>query len=136
MLETKPIFRQPIPSLAQWLGDGTRAEGFEEWLRETLALESEALSPDEAAVVRMIQTLAVAFMEVAKNESERHGRPIASTMHHLARAAGVAVMSPILSLCRDDASHLHDLVRVLAKDFKIGAKMMADSAMRGGHVKS
>lgn len=128
------LSQKPVPSLAQWLGDGQRAEGFEEWVREMIALQTDGLPPDEASVLRMIQTLAIAFMEAMRAETEQHGRSPAEVVHLAARAAGVAIMSPILSLCRDDATHLRDLVRLLAGDFKCGAKQMAYSAFRGGYV--
>lgn len=133
MTEASPILERPVPSLAEWLGDGKRADGFEEWLHETLALETEfGKTPDDATILRMIQTLAVAFMEVCRREHER-GRSASEITHLLARAAGIAIMSPILCVCRDDAQSLHGLVKLLAKDFKHGATLQAESALRGGH---
>lgn len=133
MTDTSPVLEKPVPSLAQWLGDGKRADGFEEWLHETLALETEfGKTPDDATILRMIQTLAVAFMEVCRREHER-GRSASEITHLLARAAGIAIMSPVLCVCRDDAKSLRELVKLLAKDFKYGAMLQADSALRGHH---
>lgn len=131
----QPGFAKPVPSLAEWLGDGARAEGFEEWVAETLAIQAGEISPDEASIVRIVQTLAVAFMEAMRAETERHGRSPAEVVHFAARAAGVAIMSPVLSLAKDDARGLHELVRIITKDFKVGAKLMAESAIRGGHLR-
>lgn len=134
MLGPGIVTNKPVPSLAQWLGDGQRAEGFEEWIQETISLGADGLPPNEASVLRLIQTLTIAFMEAMRAEVERHGRTPAEVVHLTARAAGVAIMSPVLSLCRDDAKSLHALVRLMADDFKTGAKQMTNSAIRGGHV--
>lgn len=119
------ITKRPLPSLAEWLGDGTRADGFEEWVRETISIGAEVGTDDERAAIRMIQTMAIACMEACRTEHEQYGRSQAATLHLLARCCGVAVMSPVLSACHEAPdSSLHKLIRLLADDFKHGAKMM------------
>lgn len=119
------ITKKPLPSLAEWLGDGTRGEGFEEWVRETVSLGSEVGTEDERAALRVIQTLAIACMEACRTEHEKHGRTQGATLHLLARCCGIAVMSPVLSACNEaPASALRKLIGVLADEFKQGAKLM------------
>jgi len=48
------LMARPVPSLGQWLGDGARAEGFEEWVRENLDHEAHIVDPNERAVLRMV----------------------------------------------------------------------------------
>lgn len=119
------ITKTPLPSLTEWLGDGARAEGFEDWVRETISLEHDVGTDEERAAIRMIQTLAIACMEVCRREHEQYGRSQAEALHLLARCCGVAVMSPVLSACHEaPRSSLHKLVRLLADDFKRGASLM------------
>lgn len=121
---------RPIPTLAQWIGDGARGEGFEEWVRETIALEHAVPSADEAALVRIIKLLAVACLEASRIETEAHGRPVDRTFIMLARACGIAAMAPVLSVV-DNALNppLRRIVRELSEEFGHGAMCMAKSAL-------
>ena len=123
--ETIKVMSRPIPSLAQWLGDGARADDFEAYVRDMLAHEYAVADPNEKTMVRIMRTLSIACMEAARTEVEVHGRSFADALTLLARACGVAIMAPILSGTRDDpAAPLRQLVDLATNEFRFGADRM------------
>lgn len=91
-----------FPTLAQHLGDGNRAEGFEEWVAANYA--AEVLSGDEGAKAtgRIIRTLTIAMVEAGRRENEE-GADYFDTVLRMGRGAGVALMAAVMSTLRDDA---------------------------------
>jgi len=119
---------RPVPSLGQWLGDGARAEGFEEWVRENLDHEAHIVDPNERAVLRMVNILSVACVEICRRETDLHGRDNSETLIHLGRAVGVALMAPLL--CCADANMpiaLQRLMKIVLGEVRHGAESMLRS---------
>lgn len=116
------IFAKDIPSLGQWLGDGPRAEGFEQWVK--LLLRTEHLDEDEQSALRLMQILGIAAIE-GSNIEARHGRPFEMTAVFLARGMGAVCMTAVASCLRDDAPW-RDMAVMLTEEFRRGAKQMAD----------
>jgi hypothetical protein len=119
------LMSRPLPSLAQWLGDG-RADGFEDWVREAVFLERAVNDEGEAAALRMLRTMAIACMEALRQETEHHGRDAVESAFILARVAGSAVMAPVLSVMDPSKSPpWQQIADTLTEDFRHGARMMA-----------
>lgn len=114
-----------VPTLAAFLGDGIRADGFEEFVALTLASNEVIDDPAEQSSVRMFRTFLVAAVEVGRQELA-HGRPYEDICAHMARMAGGAVMAAILSGIRDDAPKMR-IARLLGDDFVSGAKALIKS---------
>lgn len=123
-----------IPSLAEWLGDGARADGYEEWVRDTLFIDRAVASAEAEIGLRMIRTLTVACVEVMRQERERGEFDSATALQCLARAAGVAVSAPILCMLRDDADNIPGLALVLSAEFGHGITLILpeEGAAQGG----
>lgn len=127
------ILDRPLPSLAQWLGDGARADGFEEWVKETVFIERAVTNEAEASAVRMVRTMAIAMMEACRIETERHGRNAADVLVTVSRVTGCAAMAAVLSII-DHAKGPPPLMRVareLGEEYAHGAKLMAKAHMEG-----
>jgi len=125
------LMDRPLPSLAQWLGDGARGEGFEEWVKEAVFLERNVASEAERSAVRIQRTLSIAFMEVLRAETEQHGREWAASVMLASRVAGAAAFGAVLGcLDADKSPPLLRLARMVADEFHVGAKSMAKAAIR------
>lgn len=131
MRNAEKILDRPLPSLAAWLGDG-RADGFEDWVAQTVFDEQKAATADEKAMLRILRTLAIAMIETMRIESERHGREDYETALMLARAAGVTAIGAVISLVDTDKKPpLLTLARLFSDEFKHGAKLMARTVRDG-----
>lgn len=62
-----------IPTLRHFLGDGARAPGFEIFVRTVLERGKETPSPEERAVLRLLQIIAVAMIEGFRREQTEGG---------------------------------------------------------------
>lgn len=93
------------PTLAQYLGDGARAAGYEEWLVENVlvhqVVEGDA---DKQRFARLVMLMAVAAVEGLRMEEEQHGPCDGLEVLSLAQAAGYAVFCAAMSGMRDDLS--------------------------------
>lgn len=137
MSESTKVMSRPLPSLAQWLGDGARSEDFEAYVRDMLAAEYLVTDPREQMMVRAMRTLTIACMEVCRTEVEGNGHSFGEVLPLLARACGVAIMAPILSATRED-SHppMRGLVDLVQREFKFGAMRMVLAQERRGEAAS
>lgn len=122
------LLSKPLPSLAAWLGDGARAEQFEEWLIESTAA-SKATTGIEASTVRIIQTLSIACIEALRREYDL-GRPVEETMQLLPRAAGAMVMAALLNASKEDKASVLRLLKLTVEEFGHGARKIALSATK------
>jgi hypothetical protein len=123
-----------IPTLDEWLEGQPRADGYYEYVAESILLEragedSGAMSGDELAALRITRTLAVAFCEVCRQEINTHGRDIEDTIRILARCAGWSIMGPIVSVMRDDAP-LRRLKEIVLGEIKDGAHHFVEGMIR------
>jgi len=119
--------KRPVSTLAEFLGDGSRFEGFECWVQALASRERAAESPTEASALRMLSILTVACQEAFRRETEQHGQPIADTLLLLARMAGMAVMAPTLDVIEDSrSSDAQDLVEILVDEFGFGAEFVRE----------
>jgi hypothetical protein len=116
-------FTKNIPSLNEWLGDGPRGEGFEQWV--SLVLSKEHRNEDEAAALRIMQTFCVAAVE-SGNSEYRRGRPFDETARYMARGMGVVCFTAVAS-CLRDGTDWRDIAVMLTEEFRHGAKVMADT---------
>lgn len=132
---TEDLMSRPLPSLAEWLGDGDRAEGFEGWVRHTVFMAEAAADDDQAAASRILQTLSIAMIETCRTEAEHHGRDFVQTVCALARISGVAAMAAVMSPLDDEkAPPLEKIVKLITEEFRHGARMMAEAAERQGEA--
>lgn len=124
---SEKLVDKPLPSLAEWLGDGTRAEGFEEWVRQALVADADQR---EAALFRIIQTLSIACMEACRRETTLHGEELSTMITRLARCCGVAIMAPILSILdAGKAPPLLKIARMMAVEFEHGARLISRNTL-------
>lgn len=86
---------QHIPTLRQWLGDGARAEGFEEFVLATLNAE-DGSDPGVQASMRVVRTLLVAMVEAGRREDEA-GSDAVDTLLRMGRGLGYAFMAAMVS---------------------------------------
>lgn len=128
------LFDRPIvPSLNQWLGDGARADGFEEFVRNSELIEATACTPGEAQAARLMRTFSIACVEALRIERERYPElPPADAVLRLARVAGSAVFGAVISASdyEDPAAPLLKLAKHLAEEFAHGARIMARAQLR------
>lgn len=117
----KDAFTKNIPSLNEWLGDGQRAEGFEQWVK--LLLQTEHADEDEQSALRFMQILGVAAIEGGNIETRR-GRPFELTAAFLSRGMGAVCMVAIASCLREETPW-RDVSIMLTEEFRLGAKYMA-----------
>lgn len=122
---------RPLPTLAQWLGDGLRADMFEEWVADNLRLQAALDDPNEAMAVRLIQTLSIACVESLRIETERHDSHVIRAAMMLARVAGLTVFAANQCALNDDRNPPYlKIAKTLAEEFEHGAKMAARSAIK------
>lgn len=116
-------FTKNIPSLGDWLGDGPRGEGFEQWV--SLVLSKEHHNEDEAAALRIMQTLCVAAVE-SGNAEARRGRPFDETARYMARGMGAVCFAAVAS-CLREGTDWRDIAVMLTEEFRVGAEAMAEA---------
>lgn len=122
---------RPLPSLAQWLGDGARADGFEEWVAESVIAERHVADEGEASALRLLRILCIAMVEACRVETDIHGRDHAETVTRLGRCCGVALMAAQISILDGDKKPpLLRIARIFAAEFAHGARTMAESTLR------
>lgn len=126
---TQSLLRKPLPTLAQWIGDGARADGFEDWVRCCIEQAPKTRTADESAALRILQTVCIAFVEAGRAEIDRHGRKAEEVILHLPRIGAYAAMMAIISMAREDAD-LCELLELLTPEMLSGAKMAVESVMR------
>lgn len=129
MTTAQPFLNPPkIPRLAEWIGDGVRADGFEEFVATTMAADAVVEDPGELSSLRMFRTFLIAAVEVGRSELG-HNRPYEEIVGMMARVAGGAVMAAVLSGIRDDAPKMR-IAKVLGEEFVSGAKAIIKSIDR------
>lgn len=121
------LMGKPLPTLREFLGDGARAEGFEEWVAENMALQERAKTPQEAAAARMIQTFSIAAVEVLRRETEA-GMEAIDAMMMMPRCVSWSIMAACLCAIKDDAPYLR-VAKIVADEFAEGARHVAKSAL-------
>jgi hypothetical protein len=84
-----------IPTLAEWFDRTDRGEGFEDYLRATLAMQA-GKTDDERATLRMMQTFGVALVEMLRVE-DRAGRGRYETLTLAPSVVGYSLFLSILS---------------------------------------
>lgn len=89
-----------IPKLKEWLGDGARADGFEEWVAASLAA-AQSKDTGTAATNRVLHTLCIAMVEAGRRE-DTLGMDRVDTMMRMGRGLGYALMSAMVGKGRDD----------------------------------
>ncbi len=125
----EPFLNAPkIPSLAAWLGDGIRADGFEEFVTTVLAAQELETDARDQLGLRMFRTFLIAAVETGRTELQR-GQPYEDIVSMMARAAGAAVMAAVLSGIREDSPKMR-VARLLGDDFVDGAKAIIKSSAK------
>lgn len=126
MSDARPFLNAPkVPRLTEWLGDGLKAEGFEEFVAATLTAQEVIDDPIEQSAVRMFRTFLIAAVEIGRIEVES-GRKYEDVVVAMARVAGGAVMAAVLPGIRDDSPKLR-IAKLLGDDFVSGAKALIKS---------
>lgn len=127
---------RPLPSLAEWLGDGTRAVGFEEWVREMFAVEQEMASAVDQRSMRIFRTLGIAFTEILRRERDIEGSAVPALVT-LARCCGVSVIVAAITVVDPEklAGGILKIAALMQQEFAYGADRCAqtthDSAIAG-----
>lgn len=132
MSATEKFFDKPLPSLKAWIGDGTRAEGFEEWVKEAIALGTTSPDPRDQAATRIMLTLSIAFVEAGRIELEQHGNDWATTVPMLARAAGAIALMAVMNGIEWETKprDIMRLGKLIADECAKGAMMVARGVAR------
>lgn len=115
---------RPLPSLADWIGDGARADGFEEWVQTSIPVGAVSDTPEERAALRLIKILSVATVEGCRTETDIHGREFGATISLLSRAAGCAVGAALVSAMDDDIPSPLRITKLITEEFRNGLKLM------------
>ncbi len=117
-----------VPSLEEYLDADVRGEGFEQWIAAQLAMPSDGLADDHALWLRLAKTFGVACVEQMNREAERDPSPeaIGKALAMWSRVAGFITITAVASVSKDDAN-FRRLARILSEEFKIGAKLAADT---------
>jgi hypothetical protein len=116
--------------LMELLGDGARADGFEEltrFLDGIVAQNPTYLADDELSFVRLLKIMTTAATEGANQEWQRHGRSAPEIALGLCRAAGFAVASAVLSTNDNDAD-LSELRDAIMHSIALGVDYMVNHA--------
>lgn len=123
------------PRLNELLGDGARADGFEELTRFLDGLVTQrpvGLSDEEASYIRLLKIMATAATEGANQEWSQHGRPTAEIALGLCRSAGFAVASAVLSVNDNDAD-LKNMREAIMYSIGLGVDYMIDHVRKHDH---
>ena len=118
--------------LADFIGDGARADGFEELTRFLDGIVSQnpsGLSDDEMSFVRLLKIMSVAATEGANQEWERHRTPMPVIALGLCRAAGFAVTSAVLSTSSENAN-LDELRQAIMHVIGLGVDYMIEDTRK------
>lgn len=108
-----------IPSLREWLGDGARADGFEEYV-EAVLQGKKSPDPGVRASHRVIETLMIAMVEAGRRE-DAAGEQAVDTLLRMGRGTGFAFMSAMVSKV-DDAMPLDEALEMATEMFREGAQ--------------
>jgi hypothetical protein len=123
---------KPIPSLSQFLEDAPKADGYYEYVAENIDLEralEEVGEGVEASRMRMLRIMAIAFTEICRTETETHGREIVEVIREMPRMAAFAVMGPIVSVMKEDAS-LRRVQKIITDEMVYGARQFVSLSNR------
>lgn len=115
-------------SLAELLGDGARADGFDELSRFLDGIQAQNptdLPASELSFIRMLKIMTTAATEASHQESVRHGRPVPEIAAAVCRAAGFAITSAVLSVHDRDAD-LKQLRAAVMRSVAMGVDYMID----------
>lgn len=123
----KGLLGKPLPTLREFLGEGARAEGFEEWVAENMALQERAKTPQEAAAARMIQIFSIAAVEALRRETEA-GMEAIDAMMMMPRCVAWSIMAASLCAIKEDAPYLR-VAKIVSDEFAEGARHIAKSAL-------
>ncbi|MDX2289775.1 MAG: hypothetical protein NW217_13250 [Hyphomicrobiaceae bacterium] len=124
---------RPIPTLCEMLGDGARADGFEDWVRECHDIELSIDDPLQRAMIRMQRLLSVAMVEALNREAAAGDVDPATAINLMARLMGVSLMAAVLSDRTDDAvasMPVARFARMIGDDVAFGARSMALATKR------
>ena len=123
------------PRLNELLGDGVRAEGFEELTRFLDGLVTQrpaGLSDEEASYIRILKIMATAATESVNQEAVQHSRPTREIALGLCRASGFAVASAILSV-KDDGADLEKVREAIMYSLGLGVDYIIEHVRKYQH---
>jgi len=115
-------------TLKELLGDGARAEGFEEFtafVDGLVAQKPEGMTPDDMCFVRLVRIMATAATEGANQETSSFGIDVPVVLLELCRAAGFAVASAALSVS-DENTDLDRLREGIMESMALGVDFMIE----------
>ena len=119
-----------IPTLAAWLetngrkDSGAGLDDFIECTLRTLAMV-EPSEPNLGCMLRMLQTIMIAIVEMGNIEAMRGIEP-AVYLPTTARAMGWSLMAALCSAQHDDAPPPRSMARLFTEEFRAGALAMLD----------
>lgn len=97
--------RDDLTSLARFLGDGARAEGFEEFVTFVDSITKPDAYPNagprERVMVRVWSTMCVAAIEAGRKETDL-GTDLAEVIQVLAFFAGATAAAAVMTPLKDD----------------------------------
>lgn len=95
---------RPLPTLAQFIGNGTRAEDFEQfeaYVRDLMVAYPDATG-DTKRLVRFMRAFSLAAVEVARQEGDGTGTTALEVCHSMLQGGTVAMASAVLSIVSED----------------------------------
>lgn len=117
---------RPLPSLAQFLGDGARGEGWDELEAFARNYMNVSSSRDNAELVRFLRLFSLAAVEGARQSSEA-GTDYGETVSAMAFAAGLAIAAAAASgIDKEDLARLDDLREIINELMASGVTLMLE----------
>lgn len=123
---TAAITDKPLPSLAEWLGDGTRGDGFEAWVRTCLEIDLAAATPQDGATIRILQTMSIGAVEAMRRELDRGELDEMDIVLTMIRCLGVVAISQLIERAKDAAA----LRRIVEEQFAEGVRCTIAAALK------
>lgn len=115
-----------IPSLAELIGDGSRADGWDELERATRQYLTYYPKGEGAVLTFFLRLFCVAAVEGAR-QSDASGAEFPDTISAMCKAAGIAVATAAGSACEDgDIQKLAKLKPILAGLVADGINFLID----------
>lgn len=92
------------PKLADFIGDGARAAGFEDLVNFTNDLRGAYpdADPETKRLVRFMTAATIACVEVAAQEFDRDPDALEHIIHAMCVGTAIAMTSAVMSVLRDD----------------------------------